>query len=244
MTLRYSPAKILADPSLRRRAMAALWRRLGFDGRVSYAQAGEDLILALIFESLGVAHPVYLDIGANHPRRFSNTYLFYRWGGRGVLVEPDPGLVPRLRRARPRDLTLGVGIAPQPGQLEFFRMSEPVLNTFSREEAESLASQGHRIVARVTVPVITIGEALAHCLRTPDLISLDIEGMDEAVLASLDFVRYRPLVLCIETITYSTTGEGRKLSGILELMRENGYMNFADTHINTIFVDEQRWRRR
>jgi FkbM family methyltransferase len=244
MTMRHSPVRVLVDPSLRRRALAALWRRFGFDGRVSYSQAGEDLILALIFESLGVDHPLYLDIGANHPRRFSNTYLFYRWGGRGVLVEPDPGLLPRLRRARPHDLTLGVGIAPQPGELEFFRMSEPALNTFSREEAESLVSQGHRIVAKVVVPVITIGEALAHCPRTPDLISLDIEGMDEAVLASLDFSRHRPLALCVETITYSATGDGRKLSGILELMRGHGYMNFADTHINTIFVDEQCWRHR
>jgi len=242
--MQHSLSNILRDPSLRRRAWAVLRRKIGFDARMSYSQAGEDLILALVFESLGVARPIYLDVGANHPRRFSNSYLFYRWGGHGVLVEPDPGLQRTLRRVRPRDQVLGVGIAPQPGELEFFRMSASVLNTFSRSEAETLVAQGHRILEQVAVPVITMDEALARCSRTPDLISLDIEGMDEAVLASIDFGRHRPLAVCVETVTYSTTGEGRKSSGIPELMQRNGYLCFADTHINTIFVDEQRWRRR
>lgn len=240
----YSLTNILRDPALRRRAWAALLRKVGIDTRISYAQAGEDMILALVFESLGITQPVYLDIGANHPRRFSNSYLFYRWGGHGVLVEPDTGLQQTLRRARPRDLVLGVGIAPQRGELEFFRMSVSVLNTFSRAEAEALVAKGHRILEQLAVPVITMDEALARCPRTPDLISLDIEGMDEAVLASIDFGRHRPLALCVETVTYSTTGEGQKSSGIPELMQRNGYLCFADTHINTIFVDEQRWRRR
>lgn len=242
--MQHSLTKILREPALRRRAWAAMLRKIGVDARTSYSQAGEDLILALVFESLGVSKPVYLDVGANHPRRFSNSYLFYRWGGNGVLVEPDPGLQQALRRARSRDLVLGVGIAPQPGELEFFRMSTSVLNTFSRIEAESLVTEGHRILEQIAVPVITMEDALARCPRTPDLISLDIEGMDEAVLASVDFGRHRPLALCVETVTYSTTGEGRKISGIPERMQRNGYLCFADTHINTIFVDEQRWRRR
>ena len=43
--------------------------------RKSYAEMGEDLILASIFEQLRIEHPTYLDVGAWDPIELSNTYL-------------------------------------------------------------------------------------------------------------------------------------------------------------------------
>ena len=48
--------------------------------QLSYAQSGEDLILAHLFYKLNIAKPTYLDIGANHPSFISNTYFFYLRG--------------------------------------------------------------------------------------------------------------------------------------------------------------------
>ena len=31
----------------------------------------------------------YVDIGAHHPKRFSNTYFFYKRGWSGITVEPN-----------------------------------------------------------------------------------------------------------------------------------------------------------
>lgn len=39
----------------------------------SYSQEGEDMILRRIFEKQQVGF--YVDVGAHHPRRFSNTYF-------------------------------------------------------------------------------------------------------------------------------------------------------------------------
>ena len=85
------------------------WGRT-IDSRQSYADTGEDLIVASIFQHLSIERPTYLDIGAWDPIQGSNTYLFCRAGSHGVLVEPNPSLCEKLRRARPGDVVLNTGI--------------------------------------------------------------------------------------------------------------------------------------
>ena len=51
-----------------------------------------------------------------------------------------------------------------------------------------------------------------------------------------------PLVFCVETIIFSRAeGIEEKEDRIIDLMLNRGYMVYADTHINTIFVDKERW---
>ena len=47
-------------------------------GKLSYSQEGEDVVLRRIFGEN--KNGFYVDVGAHHPIRFSNTYLFYRLG--------------------------------------------------------------------------------------------------------------------------------------------------------------------
>ena len=50
----------------------------------SYAQEGEDLLLERILGKQGKGF--YVDVGAHHPVRFSNTFLFYKRGWRGINI--------------------------------------------------------------------------------------------------------------------------------------------------------------
>src|SRR5439155_8551863 len=77
----------------------------------TYSQAGEDRILRFLFNSLSKASISYLDIGTNHPSMGNNTYLFYSSGSRGVCVEPNPEMGRLIKRMRPRDKYLNVGIS-------------------------------------------------------------------------------------------------------------------------------------
>jgi hypothetical protein len=79
-----------------------------------------------------------------------------------------------------------------------------------------------------------------HFHPCPNLVSLDTEGMDLAILESLDFQKYRPEVFCIETLTNT---EDRKMIEIVEFMLSKGYVVYADTFVNTIFVEQQCWNR-
>ncbi len=209
-------------------------RKTGIYYQKSYSQCGEDLIVSYIFNALKVAHPTYLDIGAHHPRYLSNTFLFYRQGSHGVTVEPDPFLFSKIKRARRRDVNLNAGMAAERGNLNLYVFSSRTLNTFSKDEADKYVQAGHELVASHNIEVLTFDDVMQHFKHTPDFISLDVEGMDMEILQSVDFSRYRPTVFCIETITYSRGGEGRKLTEIDDMMAENGYLKYADTYINTI----------
>lgn len=214
--------------------------------RISYSQSGEDLIIEQVFMVLGRKRISYLDLGANHPTRFSNTYLFYKSGGAGVCVEPDPTLQPLFQKWRSRDSLLTCGVGVEEGEADFFVMTTNTLNTFSREEAERYQGYGRQKIERIMKlrlkPINTI--LTEHFEACPNLISLDVEGLDFQILKSLEFTKWRPEVFCIETLTYTEDKLERKLSEIISFMQDQGYMVYGDTYINTIFVDSRAWARR
>lgn len=77
-----------------------------------------------------------------------------------------------------------------------------------------------------------------------NFISLDVEGMDLPILQSIDFSACRPQVVCVETLTYTEDKSEQKTGDILSFMSGNGYLNYADTYLNTIFVDRNAWSSR
>jgi FkbM family methyltransferase len=214
--------------------------------RVSYAQCGEDLIVDYVLAILDVGNVSYLDIGAHHPRYLSNTYYFYRQGGRGVCVEPDPNALRAFKQIRPHDICLPVGIGPSPGTADLFLMTTSTLNTFSREEAERYQAYGTEQIERVIpVEIKTINQILEEYFESaPDFVSMDVEGMDLSVLNGFDFERFRPKVFCVETLTYREDGNEEKISELPNILRENGYLIYADTYINTIAVDRHELKNR
>ena len=227
------------------RIAAYLRRRAGIHYRKSWSQCGEDLILRYLFDLLRIARPSYIDIGAHHPWYYNNTYLFYRQGARGVNVEPDPSLHAVIARARRRDINLNIGIGPSEGELDFYVMSQRTLNTFSAAEARKYVDQhGMRIVDTRRIKVRTFAQTVDRYLgRAPDLVSLDVEGLDLDILRSIDFARYRPAVFCVETLSYAEgDGSGVRSPEIQTLMLQHDYRLYADTYINSIYVAQDSWR--
>lgn len=214
----------------------------------SYAQCGEDLIVNHLLGVLGISDPTYLDIGAHHPTYLSNTYFFYKKGCHGLCVEPDPRLFNKIAKKRRRDTCLNVGIgsdAVSGDKMDFFIMSTPTLNTFSREEAERYQSYGNlKIKEIVSIPLIPINNLMQHHYKAvPNFVSIDVEGLDLEIIASIDFDRFRPEVFCIETLTYTEDRTERKIDEIIDLMVSRNYVTYADTYINTIFVEHAAWMR-
>lgn len=214
--------------------------------KISYSQCGEDIILQQLLMVLGISKVSYLDVGAHHPTYLSNTYLFYENGGSGVCVEPDPALFAAFGKKRPRDIHLNCGVGTVPGEADFYVMSTSTLNTFSREEAERYQSYGQqRIMKAIRIKLETINEIIRQNFKeTPNLVSLDVEGLDYLILKNFDFNKYRPTVFCLETLSYTEDKSERKLTEIIDLMHANGYLTYADTYINTIFVDTKVWNNR
>jgi FkbM family methyltransferase len=214
-------------------------------GNHSYAQQGEDIvawqILRVMFD---IETPTYMDVGAHDPVFSNNTYFFYERGCRGVLVEPNPALHSAIEQQRPHDVLVraGIGFTAQT-EADYYIIGGSVdgqLNTFSREQADKLAkipNGRYRIAQVMKVPLLDINTLmLKHWNGPPNLLSLDTEGLDLAILRSLDFKRLRPDVICVETLE---TGGRRLLTEILRLMADNGYEARGGSFVNTIFVDRR-----
>lgn len=210
--------------------------------QISYAQAGEDLVIQLITERMGLSKLTYLDIGTNHPKKFNNTYLFYKKGNKGVCVEPDPSLVRVIKSQRPNDTCLNVGLSSgEEGVADFYVMSVNTLNTFSKEDAEALDKEGtFKIKEVIKIPLKNINNIISENFKNgvPNFISLDVEGWNEEIVRSFDFSKFRPEIFCIETAYFEPTGQIKRIEGIFEVMKQNGYHIFADNQINTIFVSK------
>lgn len=209
----------------------------------SYSQMGEDLIIKHIFDNRGIKKPSYMDIGAYDPAYINNTKIFYDNGSRGINIEPNTELYNKFVRNRKKDINLNIGISDSTGKLDFYILSIPTLSTFSKEEAERMIQEEKLSIKKIQrIPVVTIKDIVnKHCHeKFPDFLSIDAEGVDEKIIHSIDF-KNGPKVICIETITYSTTGKGEKNRRIIEFLQNNGYIVFADTNINTIFVKKDFW---
>ncbi len=212
--------------------------------KLSFSQTGEDCIINFAFNHIGIQKPSYIDIGAHHPFRLSNTALFYNRGSRGINIEPEVNLFNAFLKHRPKDINLNIGIADKPNSLEFYLMSDPGLNTFSKEEALRMEKAGKgKIIKQMNIAVDTVINVIdKYCGgKCPQLMSIDVEGFDEAILKSIDFEKIAPVVICAETIDFEETGEKSRKFRITDLLLSKGYFVLADTTINTIYIKEAMW---
>jgi FkbM family methyltransferase len=220
-------------------ALGVLGHRQFTQASQSFAQSGEDLIVAFIFNYLKIPGISYLDVGAWHPIEVNNTYLFYKMGWRGVLVEPNVTMCEELRAVRPEDTTLAAGIGVTAvREADYYIMTEPAWSTFSKEEAEhqTKVTAGRISIRKVVkMPLLDINDVMnKHFEEGPDFLSIDAEGLHLAILKSIDFERFRPKVICVETLVSGTNRTDPEVPAFLEA---EDYVVRGQTFPNTIFVD-------
>lgn len=200
-----------------------------------------------LFAQLGIQHPSYLDIGANEPRRGSNTYRFYSRGSSGVLVEPNPLLVAKLSRKRRRDSIVNAGVQfNELTEADFFQFSSKFsgLGTFSKEDADYWGKVGTKEHGKIQyervlkIPLISLSTLLhQHFSSRPlNFVSVDVEGLDLQILNTFDFDAFRPEAFCVETMSYDDQHKTFKRTDLTAFMQSKSYMVFADTRVNTIFA--------
>jgi FkbM family methyltransferase len=210
-----------------------------FIGHESFSQSGEDLVVAFMAFYLGIQHLTYLDVGANDPIKTNNTYYFYEKSHRGVLVEPNRALCQQLRETRPGDIVLEAGIGVTAAkEADYYIMTFDGLNTFSKEEADhQVATSKGRVSLRevIKMPLLNINDVMKqHFKQAPDFLSIDTEGLDLAILKSIDYGQFRPKIICAETLVSNTK---KTRPEIPEFMATQGYVVRGSSFVNTIFVD-------
>jgi Methyltransferase FkbM domain len=233
-----APLGAVGSRSLRKAPQPAAAPRIEA-GDISYAQAGEDIIVNFALQYLGIKDVTYLDIGAYDPVLVNNTYYFYKKGFRGVLVEPNVTMCEELRRVRPEDTTLTAGIGvTSVREADYFLMTQPAWNTFSKEEAEHMTkvTGGSIKIERVTkMPLLDVNDVMAkHFTGAPTFVSIDAEGWHLAILKAIHYQRFRPKIICVETLVSGTRSATPEIPAF---MASKGYVDRGGSLVNTIFVD-------
>jgi FkbM family methyltransferase len=202
-----------------------------FESSRSYSQDGEDMILKALFEQRKGYKGFYVDVGAHHPVRFSNTKFFYKKGWRGINIEPTPSAIKAFQIFRKRDINLNIGIGPKRGELTFYCFNEPALNSFSKEVSEKIHQNDskYQIIRELPIPVLPLSEVFDQHLpkgQSIDFISIDVEGLDYQVLLSNNWDKYQPeVVLVEENVDVDEIGK----SPIYQFLKAKGYNFFAKT---------------
>ena len=205
----------------------------------SWSQEGEDMVMRRIFE--GKTKGFYIDVGAHHPKRFSNTYYFYRLGWSGINIDAMPGAMQLFEKWRPRDINLEMGVGLASGTLDYYVFNEPALNGFSaklsRERNE--ASNSYYVKEVIKVEVSPLERILDNYLQEKeiDFLSVDVEGLDLEVLKSNDWLRYRPRFVLVEVLQRSLHELGN--DPISEFLKHVGYVLYAK-QVNTVVFKDAR----
>lgn len=202
----------------------------------SYSQDGEDMILKSFYENRKHYKGFYVDVGAHHPVRYSNTYFFYRKGWRGINIEPTPTAITPFKILRSGDINLNIGVGSKKDSLTFYCFNEPALNTFSEEVALAAdKKKKYKIIQEVKVEVLPLKDILEQYVPAGvkiDFLTVDVEGLDFEVLKSNNWDKFSPEYLMVEGhIDFEDLFE----YDIYQFLKSKGYKLVAKTFRTLIF---------
>lgn len=167
----------------------------------SYSQEGEDMVLNRMLGEK--PNGFFVDVGALHPQRFSNTYNFYLLGWRGINIDAMPGSMDLFDKIRPHDTNLEFPISDTSGILEYYIFNDPALNTCSALTAkEHSKAEGYFVERTIKIKTRTLEAILDEYLpkgQSIDFLTIDVEGLDFQVLKSNNWLKYLPKIILIES---------------------------------------------
>jgi hypothetical protein len=142
---------------------------------------------------------------------------------------------------RERDINLQFGIAEHAENLTYYFFDEPALNTFDAALVKSrLATTPYKVVRTSDIPVERLDHILGKHLPLDieiDFLSIDVEGLDFAVLKSNDWQLFRPKCVLVEAL--ETSLEDAMHGDIFLFMKNQGYELFAKTYNTLIFRERE-----
>jgi len=202
-----------------------------------YSQEGEDIVLERLLGEQ--KNGFFVDVGAHHPTRFSNTYALYLRDWRGVNIDATPGSMAAFAQWRPQDINIEAAVSDVTEPMTFHVFKEPALNTFDAVLAESYIKAGWE---RQDTKVITprpLADILDENLKPGtkiDLMNIDVEGEEMGVLRSNDWGKYAPRYLMLEVLDVPLP-EIMNAPAIM-FLRERGYYPISKL-VQTVILQRQ-----
>lgn len=211
----------------------------------SYSQEGEDMILRRLFEYRNINDGgFYVDVGAHHPQRFSNTYFYYKRNWKGINIDATPGSMKLFEETRERDINLEFAVSDKKELLTYYIFNEPALNSFDKElSLKRNLMKKYSIIEKKDIYTVRLDYILDNYLpinQEIDFLSIDVEGFDFQVLKSNNWEKYRPKVILIELLS-------KNIDDVINskpylFMKKLGYKYYAKTVGTHFFIREDFYK--
>lgn len=172
--------------------------------QITFAQFGEDIMMLPFFESHGLLNDgFFVDVGAHHPFRMSNTAIYYNcFGWRGINIEANPEVIDEFNKHRGRDININAVVSDDDNEVSFHIFNHPAASTADKAALQlMLRNPAIEIANTVQMRPVTLASVLDTHLPAGQrirLLSVDVEGYDLRCLRSNDWSKYRPISILVE----------------------------------------------
>ena len=170
-------------------------------GQIVFGQEGEDILLTRVFGNK--TNGFFVDVGAHHPTRFSNTYMLSLNGWSGINIDANQHSINQFELTRSRDINICSSIGVNDVSRKYFCFAESALNTFDEEIAQMYVRNGHKIDRIESLKTTGLGVLLDANVKPGtfiDLLNIDVEGLELEVIRSNDWSKYAPVVVVVEIL--------------------------------------------
>lgn len=135
----------------------------------------------------------YIEVGAADPVFGSATYLMYLKGARGVLVEPNPDYISRIKRLRSEDTCINCGIGNANEVLKFYRLDNPYRNSFDINCVNENIAKGFKLVDELDIELKTLETVIEESgLDTSKTyLTFQVMGLEYDVLSKFEYSKYK-----------------------------------------------------
>ena len=195
-------------------------------GNLYFSQNGEDIVLSKIFDSELFREEryqgFYIDVGAYHPFRYSNTFYFYRKGWSGINIDADNRFFKLFSFFRRKDKNLNLAVGLNKGKRFFYIFEDAAFNTFDEKLAKNLIkSRRSKLLDKRKLAILSLEEILDKNLNFQqkiDFMNIDVEGLDLEVLKSNNWDKYVPKVILVENLQ-----DQKRIKEIENFLKKKGY---------------------
>jgi FkbM family methyltransferase len=197
--------------------------------RILFSQTGEDAFLREAF--YGKNKGFYVDVGAHHPTRFSNTHIFYSMGWKGINIEPKKEAIELFNKKRKRDINLNLAVSEKEGEITFFEAEDNALSTIIPSVAKKFKKFKEKKIK--SMPLSKILDKYLPKNTQIDFISIDTEGNDLNVLKSNNWEKYKPTYVLVEMMQMPEYS--REDKKIYDFLKKQDYKFVGKTNLTGIF---------
>ena len=170
----------------------------GFFLKDQYSKNKEDQYLKKIFKNK--VNGFYIDIGAYHPYRFSNTFHLYKKGWHGINVDINKESIDLFDVSRPRDKNLNVAIGKENKIKKFYyKKKKHPMNTLNKNFAKTYFKKDGKAILEKNIICKKFDYLIKIAGRKKiDLLDIDVEGGEYDIIKNINFKKIRFNVILIE----------------------------------------------